>query len=114
MGTILYTTFQNVAEFWNVATRPEEKNGMGLTFEQAEEAVRWIEREFELLTEDQGTYHQWKRLVVRFRVSGRQVHDARLVAQMLEHDIFHLLTANIKDFQRYPFLHLLDPEHWEA
>jgi predicted nucleic acid-binding protein len=28
-GATLYYTHQNVAEFWNVATRPVERNGFG-------------------------------------------------------------------------------------
>ena len=28
---VLYYTHQNIAEFWNVATRPVERNGFGLT-----------------------------------------------------------------------------------
>jgi hypothetical protein len=46
-------------------------------------------------------YSNWRRLVVKYRVSGVQVHDARLVASMLVHDVTHILTFNIQDFTRY-------------
>jgi hypothetical protein len=34
--------------------------------------------------------------------SGVQVHDARLVAAMLVHEVTYLLTLNKRDFMRYP------------
>lgn len=33
---------------------------------------------------------EWRRLVVNYGVSGVQVHDARLVATMLVHDVTHI------------------------
>ena len=36
-----------------------------------------------------------------YGVSGVQVHDARLVATMLVHDVTHILTFNTQDFIRY-------------
>ena len=44
---------------------------------------------------------EWRRLVVNYGVSGVQVHDARLVATMLVHDVTHILTFNTQDFIRY-------------
>jgi hypothetical protein len=32
-GTILHDTHQNIAELWNVMTRPSMRNGLGLTFD---------------------------------------------------------------------------------
>ena len=37
----------------------------------------------------------------RERVSGKQVHDARLVAMMLAWQIDSILTLNDRDFRRY-------------
>lgn len=48
-------------------------------------------------------------LVKAHQVSGRQVHDARLVAAMLAHKIGNLLTFNSADFKRYHEINLLDP-----
>jgi predicted nucleic acid-binding protein len=36
-GDAVYITAQNLIEFWNVATRPPERNGFGLTPAQAHE-----------------------------------------------------------------------------
>jgi predicted nucleic acid-binding protein len=109
-GCQLFTSFQNVAEYWNVSTRPVGMNGGGLEIHEVDEQVRGFMRRFEIVTEDRGTYVRWLQLLVTHNVSGRQVHDARLVAHMLVRNIPSLLTSNIKDFTRYPEIQLLDPE----
>lgn len=45
----LQITSQNCVEFWNVATRPKNKNGFGLTPAEADRLLRLIERLFPLL-----------------------------------------------------------------
>jgi predicted nucleic acid-binding protein len=40
---------QNIAEFWNVATRPAEVNGLGLSHEEALQEVSSIENLLTLL-----------------------------------------------------------------
>jgi predicted nucleic acid-binding protein len=42
-GTNLYFTHQNIAELWNVMTRPVARNGFGLSVNDAEEEVRAVE-----------------------------------------------------------------------
>jgi predicted nucleic acid-binding protein len=79
-GDIMLITPQNCAEFWNVATRPATKNGFGLTPKDADRQLRLIERIFPLLSDIPTVYPEWRRLVVKFGVSGVQVHDARLAA----------------------------------
>ena len=68
-----------------------------------------IERAFPLLPDTADVYLQWRRLVVEAGFSGRQVHDARLVAVMLAHGVSHLLTFNSADFARYPAITALHP-----
>jgi hypothetical protein len=40
---------------------------------------------------------------------GVNVHDARLVAAMIAHGVTHVLTANVKDFARYPTVTAVAP-----
>jgi predicted nucleic acid-binding protein len=40
---------------------------------------------------------------------GKQVHDTRLVAAMLTHNITHLLTFNVDDFKRFADIVVVDP-----
>jgi predicted nucleic acid-binding protein len=109
-GCRLSTSFQNIAEFWNVSTRPVALNGNGLSIVEVTTEVQGFMRRFDFLTEDRDTFEHWLQLVSAHQVSGRQVHDARLVAHMLARNISSLLTANTKDFIRYPQIQLLDPE----
>ena len=100
-GHELKITPQNCAEFWNVATRPITRNGFGLDTRHADRMLGLIERLFPLLPDSTTQYTMWRRLVVRYGVSGVQVHDARLAAVMLAHGITHILTFNVTDFVRY-------------
>lgn len=97
----LYILPQNCAEFWNVATRPENKNGFGLTIEKTTKLLKLIERLFILVPDVPNIYSEWKAIVIKYNVKGVQVHDARLVAAMKVHEITHILTFNTNDFQRY-------------
>jgi predicted nucleic acid-binding protein len=50
----------------------------------------------------------WERLVTGNRVSGKNAHDARLVAAMVVHGIESILTFNTQDFIRYKEIRVLD------
>jgi predicted nucleic acid-binding protein len=97
----LFVSVQNVAEFWNVATRPLEHNGQGLSAERTKRRLRIIERLCQVIAEDLRSYEEWKRLVDELGVSGVKVHDARLVAVMKTTGIGRILTLNEGDFRRY-------------
>lgn len=79
-GHQLHVTSQNCIEFWHVATRPIDRNGLGLAPKDADRLLRFIERLFHRWPDTPALYPEWRRLVVTFGVSGVQVHDARLVA----------------------------------
>lgn len=100
-GHQLRTTFQNFAEFWNVSTRPTDRNGFGCKPLETHRLLQDLERLFPLLHVSSDVYPVWRRLVVNYKVSGVQVHDARLVAAMISRDITHILTFNVADFTRY-------------
>ena len=109
-GDQLVTAPQNVAEFWNVCTRPAAaRGGFGLTTADAERRLEAVEKTFALLTEPPTTYALWRTLVVTHAVQGKQVHDARIAALMTAHGITHILTLNGPDFARFPAVHVLDP-----
>ncbi len=108
-GGAIFIVPQNLVEFWAVATRPVAVNGLGLSPIQADRAVRRIERSFPLLPDKPEIHLYWRALVMNHAVSGRQVHDARLVAAMLAHGVSHLLTFNIADFRRYTAITATSP-----
>ena len=100
-GHQLQTTLQNFAEFWNVSTRPTERNGFGRMPEETDELLQDLEKAFSLLPDSDDVYSEWRRLVVKYNVAGVQVHDARLAASMIAHNVTHILTFNVTDFERY-------------
>ncbi len=51
----------------------------------------------DFLQDNRAVYREWRRLVVEHRISGVQVHDARLAAAMYAHGLTHILTANTGD-----------------
>jgi predicted nucleic acid-binding protein len=55
-GTIFHYTHQNIAELWNVMTRPLARNGLGLTIAEAEGQVRAIEAGMILLPDSEAVY----------------------------------------------------------
>jgi len=76
---VLNLTAQNLVEFWAAVTRPPDENGLGFTTEQAIAEINALNRLFVLLPEAP-LLKEWRRLVVAYRVSGKNTHDARLVA----------------------------------
>lgn len=107
--TPLMVTPQIVAEFWNVATRPIENNGLGFSHDQAREELARLEAFVGILSESPEVYAEWKRLVIAHNVTGVKVHDARLVAAMKTYDIDRILTFNKDDFRRYPDIEIITP-----
>jgi len=98
----IFAGLQQLAEFWNVSTRPASaRGGFDLSTEEASRRLNRIERAVTILTETPITPEIWKRLVRDYRVRGVQVHDARTVALMLTHSVSDLITLNKSDFVRY-------------
>ena len=99
-GESLHVAPQNLIEFRNVATRPKAVNGLGLTVTEAEAKARTFEASFPLLVEIPDIFPAWKALVESLSITGKQVHDARLIAICHVHSISHLLTFNVSHFKR--------------
>jgi hypothetical protein len=97
---LLHVTPQVLIEFRNVATRPAALNGLGLPTSAAEAQAAGFEATFPLLGETPDVYPAWKALVGALGVTGKQVHDARLVAVCHAHGVSHLLTFNVAHFVR--------------
>jgi predicted nucleic acid-binding protein len=108
-GEAVCLTAQNLYEFWVVATRPVERNGLGMTAAEAEAELARLERQFPLLPDSPAVYQEWRRLVTEHGVVGVRAHDTRLVAAMLVHGVTHLLTFNPTDFTRYPGITVVHP-----
>ncbi len=108
-GRELCIAAQTVFEFWVVATRPADVNGLGFSPGDARRNVDLIVDAYSLLADPPDLMARWLDLCTRYEVRGRQAHDARLVACMLSHQIGRLLTLNVADFARYPEIECLTP-----
>jgi len=110
-GHTLATCPQNIAEFWNVSTRPTSaRGGYGQSVPTTERRVQFIERTSAILAEPPATYHAWRQLLTAYSVQGVAVHDARLVAMMQTAGISHILTLNARDFARYASVTVVTPQ----
>ena len=108
-GALPCYTSQNLGEFWNVLTRPLDRNGFGLTPQEADRRARTIENKIPILPDDPAVHLVWRRLLVTYGISGVQVHDAHLVAAMQVHGVKRILTLNTRDFARFPSIEAIHP-----
>jgi len=112
-GATLVTTVQTLMEFWVVATRPADKNGLGFSPADAQKLLELFETLYPPLPETAGLYAEWRRLVTTYGARGKPAHDARFVAAMKLHgDLTHFLTFNAGDFKRYAIgeaISIVDP-----
>jgi predicted nucleic acid-binding protein len=108
-GHTCYLTAQVLIEFWSVATRPLEANGLGLDVATCDREVGRLLQLFSFLDEPPSIFNSWHRLVIEHNVSGRRVHDIRLLALMQDQKITHLLTLNSRDFPKVPGITVVEP-----
>ena len=102
-------TSQNLGEFWNVLTRPLDRNGFGLTPADADRRTQMIESQIPMLPDDPAVHLVWRRLLVAHAISGVQVHDARIAAAMQVHGVTRILTFNTRDFARFTDIEAVHP-----
>jgi predicted nucleic acid-binding protein len=100
---------QNLVEFWNASTRPASGNGLGFSPEQAARYVDRFQTLLRLLPETPEIFPTWRKLVLEHRVSGIQVHDARIVAAMSVHQVSTILSFDLADFKRYTGITVVHP-----
>ena len=70
-GHELHIVPQVLYEFWVVATRPADQNGLGMTGESAQNDLLRIQELFWLLRDERAIFERWESLVVEFAVKGK-------------------------------------------
>lgn len=100
---------QNLMELWVVATRPVGQNGLGLSIPEATSELMRLKSMFPLLPDTPAIYPVWENLVIRYGVSGKPAHDARLVAAMQVHGLTAILTFDRTGFSRYAGIEVVHP-----
>ena len=100
-GKTLYVSGQIMRDYLAVATRPADKNGLGLKQVEAVANVRAFRTRASLLTEDSKVADCLLGLLDETPCSGKQIPDATVVATMLVHGIDSLITMNLAGFTRF-------------
>lgn len=91
---------QVLREYLATSTRPQAWAG-SLSMAEALADVERLRDRFDVLEDGPQVTEQLLALCREVPVSGRQVHDANIVATMLAHGERRLLTFNASDFRRY-------------
>jgi predicted nucleic acid-binding protein len=102
---------QNLVEFWAVSTRPRNDSGLGLTVARAATEMANLRRLFRLLPYSPDVLEAWQRIVIAHGITGKQTHDAHLVAIMQAYAVTNVLTFDVRHFSRFPGIRVLDPAH---
>lgn len=116
-----YIMLQNLAEFWHGFVSGKEiplrendipaieakailSDFKGEVFDAMFEVLQWVR----FLNIDREPVLDWMRLMKNQEIRARDVHDARLVAAMIDNDIHYMISYD-KDFRRYKNIVWLKP-----
>jgi predicted nucleic acid-binding protein len=96
------TSGQAIREYLVVATRPLAANGLGLSTADALGNIGKMTRRLQFCDEPESVSVRLRGLVGAGEISGKSIHDAGIVATLIEHGIELLATENPEDFAGYP------------
>ena len=99
-GEVRRISRQVLREYLATSTRPQAWAG-SLSMAEALADVERLRDTFDVLEDGPQVTEQLLDLCRAVPVSGKQVHDANIVATMLAHGERRLLTFNDADFRRY-------------
>jgi toxin-antitoxin system PIN domain toxin len=96
-------------EFVAIVTNPRIFKDPTPTARALDQIGAWLASPtIRVLAEEPGYLDVFRELVVRGRITGAKVHDARVAALALFHGARELLTAD-RDFSRFPALQTRNP-----
>lgn len=99
-GRALWISQQALREYLSVVTRPQTTApALPVTIALAD--VRRFQASFDIADDSSAVLDRLLQLLTTHPVTGKQVHDANLVATMIVHGVYRLLTFNTADFQRF-------------
>ncbi len=97
---ILWISRQVLREFIATRTRPQTF-ARPLPPDIMIERIRYLEERFQVADDTAAVTEQLVKLMGDFKIGGKQIHDANIVATMQAYAIPCLLTHNSKDFERF-------------
>jgi predicted nucleic acid-binding protein len=110
----LFIANQILQEFWVVATRPANKNGLGFTPAKTDRFLTRFLRLFVCLPDQPTLFETWRILVNAHGIVGLPAYDARIAAFAQTHSLLGLMTYNLADFASFPvaLVNPKDPATW--
>ncbi len=100
-------THQNILETIRVLTHNKFSNPMKV--KEALLSIKKISEVLNIVSPDQTTIHITLDLIEEHNLSGNRIFDAYLVATAFSNGDYEIATDNIKDFQKFKGLKVINP-----
>ena len=108
-GYHLALSGQVIREYLVVATRPVDVNGLGLSTGLALQNIDVFARPpFVFCDETEAVSQRLRELVQANELVGKRIHDANIVATMIEEGIRRLITTNVADFSSFDAIEVVE------
>ena len=107
----LFLNGQVLREYLVVATRPNSENGLGMQPTAAQSNVVEFRKCIHLLDEKSGVSQTLLELVNQNHLKGKRIHNANIVATMMENGLIQILTINGKDFSKFKEVKVIEPHN---
>ncbi len=96
----LWISRQVLREYLVVVTRPDNfKNP--LSKDKIVNRIHFFQQKFKVADDLPEVTRHLMELIENYKVGGKQIHDANIVATMKAYNITNLLTYNVSDFKRF-------------
>lgn len=96
----IFISNQVLKEYLVTMSRLSSETNLDLFISDA----NYFANKFNLLFDSQESKIILMDIIAKFKVRGKQIHDANIVATMLANNIKNLFTHNVKDFERFSSL----------
>ncbi len=100
----VWVSRQVFREFAAIVSREMNSTIGRVNFDKLAASIHQMEHDFSVAENSGAVTKFWLALLKETNTSGKQVHDAQIVATMLHYRIDHLLTHNEADFKRFSHL----------
>ena len=107
-GWILWISCQVIREYISVVTRPHAVS-FPIPPEMAIKDVNNFLKDFRMADENKLVTSKLLKLIKKYKIYGKQIHDTNIVATMLVNGIPNLLTFNKDDFKQFKEIIMLNP-----
>jgi predicted nucleic acid-binding protein len=108
----IWISRQILREYAVVVSRKEDVEKPLKPQEITNDIAKW-EISFRVIDETQEITENLKNLILKYNLKGKRIHDANIVASMMEYSIPLLFTFNVRDFQVFEEVQLFEIQQQE-